>query len=397
MKTDICIIGGGMNGLACAIGLAADHPDMSITVVDRESHARILQSSFDGRTTAIAYGMHNMLNNLGVWATIADHAEPITQIKVVDGDSPRSLDFGESGSDNPMGFIVENHIIRKALVKRVQQLDNITCLTGRVAENISDNTVTLDDESSISTTLLIGADGRNSFVRKSLRIPARAWQYGQTAMVFIIKHEKPHNGLAFEKFLPQGPLAVLPMKGNQSQVVWSLENDRASDVLALDDEGFIAEFARHFTDFGTVELASRKVGYPLNLIHAHSYATDNACLIGDAAHGIHPIAGQGLNLGMRDVAELLDTLKDGFDAESLPALLKRYAQKRRPDVVAMIAATDGLNKLFSNTSKILKAARRFGLGIVRKSPTLKGFFMLQAMGTDKNMPALFQNETHKSA
>jgi len=242
----------------------------------------------------------------------------------------------------------------------------------------------------------VGADGKNSFCRSNAGIGVKGWDYGQTAIVCTIGHTQPHNGLALEHFLPGGPFAVLPMNGNRSSIVWAEKEARIAHYMALSDKAFIAELKERMGDWlGDVHLIGNRFSYPLSLQHAERYTAARLALVGDAAHAIHPVAGQGFNMGVRDVAALAEAIVDyarlGLDVGSAP-VLERYARWRRADNLSMMAGTDGLVRLFSNDIRPIKRARQLGLAAVEKLPPLKRFFMRHAMGTVGKLPRLVKGE-----
>ncbi len=409
---DVCIAGGGMVGMTLAIALA--HEDLSVALVEKESLPSQLDPAFDGRVSAIALGSQRILENIGVWEAIAPHAEPILDIRVTDGLPARSrsgfasaeaghtpvflhYDHREVGSE-PFGTIAENRHIRHALQLAARQQKNITLIENTSLENFTSDekqiTVHLSGHSPLTASLLIGAEGRQSKVRALAGIDVTTWSYGQTAIVCTIAHEKPHDGLAQERFLPAGPFAVLPMRGNHSSLVWVEPSDRVPLYLALSDDELAQEISERVGDYlGKITVAGKRFSYPLSLMHAKDYIAPRVALAGDAAHGMHPIAGQGVNIGFRDVAVLAELLGDahrkGCDIASQD-ILEHYQRWRRFDNVAMLAATDGLNRLFSTNIIPIKLARDFGLWAVGKMPPVKRFFMKNAMGLTGDVPKLMK-------
>jgi len=396
LQTDVVIVGGGMNGLslACCLGRLG----IETVIIDRENHTDMLKASFDGRTTAIAQGMKRMLKTLGIWQHIDAEATPILDIKIRDGNSPMVLHFDHKmAGTEPMGYIVENHIIRQALAKTLKEYPSVTLLDQAQAtgiERTTDKIVVNTPTSSISANLLAGADGRRSFVRKWAKIRTKSWAYGQTALVFLVSHSKDHQNWAHECFFPQGPLAFLPMTGNKSQVVWSLEGENAEIALKNGKKQLINQLQAQFgNDLGDLTLESDPVGYPLAFNHAYDYVAERIVLIGDAAHGLHPIAGQGLNVGMRDVAALAEMIADQQPTDlGNHFFLQSYNKARKPDVMSFAAATDGLNRLFGVKSRTISLPRKLGIGLVGKIPPLRDFFIRQAMGTGVHTPRLFKGQ-----
>ncbi|MBM3617373.1 MAG: 2-octaprenyl-6-methoxyphenyl hydroxylase [Alphaproteobacteria bacterium] len=396
---DILIAGGGLVGMATAVALASG--GLRVAVVERTPPPSQLAEGFDGRVSAISLGSQKLFAQLGVWERIAALAEPILDIRVSDADSPIFLhyDHREVG-DEPFGWIVENRHTRAALFERAKDFANLELLTPASITGIETTSqsaiVTLADGRTLSAPLLIGADGKHSRIRDWAGIKAHTHPYHQTAIVCTIAHTEPHHGLALEKFLPIGPFAVLPMQNNQSSLVWTESHERAEMLISLPDDAFIEEITRRVgTQLGEISLVGGRFKYPLTLVHAESYISQRVALVGDAAHGIHPIAGQGVNLGFRDVAALAEVLVDakrlGLDIGAQPTL-QAYTRWRSFDAMAMVATTDILNRLFSNNVFPLNAARNLGLGLVGKLPGVKRFFMRHAMGMEGDLPRLMRGK-----
>lgn len=398
---DIAIVGGGMVGLMFAV--AAAHEGLSVAVIEKTDMPSQLEPAFDGRVSAIALGSKNIFAALGVWDAMKNEAEPIRDIRVSDGAMPLFLhyDHHEVGS-NPFGYIVENRYIRHALIQAVHAQPRI-----RLLERAQLQAFTADsagcalqvDGRALRCRLLVGADGKQSQLRRMAGIGALEWNYKQTAIVCTIGHELPHVGLAQERFLPAGAFAVLPMTGNRSSLVWVEPADRAGIYLALPEDEFIQEIKERVGDYlGRISVLGKRFSYPLSVMHAKTYIAPRLALIGDAAHGIHPLAGQGVNLGFRDVAVLAELVGErfrlGLDIGS-PDVLAHYQQWRRFDNMTMLAVTDGLNRLFVNDIQPLRLARGLGLWAVGKMPPLKRFFMKHAMGMVGDVPKLAQNQANK--
>ena len=382
---DITIIGAGMVGLSQAIALAANGVD--VTVIDQEDPAKILTHQFDGRVSAIAWRSSKFLQKIGAWEGMLPYAGKILDIRVSEFGSNLFLHFDheEIGSE-PFGYIVENRYIREALFKRAAELPNLRLLAPAKILSIVDGPLLIEQNNqqlTIDYQLLIGADGKNSAVRKHAGISEYRKSYKQMGLVATIEHEKPHLGLAHEHFMPVGPFAVLPMQGNRSSLVWTEPNDIAHIYHQMSDADFLAQIKKRVEYLGDIKLAGQRWIYLLELMHADSYVKGNIALIGDAAHTIHPIAGQGVNLGFRDAEALTEIiigqLKLGLDPASTAALA-RYNNLRRLDNTLMITATDRLNILFSNKILPLKLARQLGLGAVNQIPPLKKLFMKYASG-----------------
>jgi 2-octaprenyl-6-methoxyphenol hydroxylase len=403
INADIAIVGSGMAGgtLACLLGGLG----LSVALIDRAAPATRLDPGFDGRSTAISYGSAQIMQAAGIWDILLPHGSPIEEIRIADGAAPLFLHFDhEQVEGKPFGWIIDNAIIRRTLEERLATLASVTVLSPAqvVAYEAGGRAVlTLADGPSVRAALVIGADGRNSTMRDLASIAAIRTDYGQTALAFPMRHELPHNQIAVEHFQPAGPFAVLPMVDDaeghhRSSVVWSLENDRAAAYLALDEAAFVAALQAMCGEYwGKVELANKPFAYPLGLVQAKAYTAPRLALAGEAAHAIHPIAGQGLNLSLRDVALLAELIADtarlGLDIGA-PRLLAAYAARRRGDTARLVLATDGLNRLFSNDLLPVRLLRDAGLAMVEQLPALKKFFMLTAMGTAMNPPRLVKGE-----
>lgn len=403
LRTQVVVVGGGLAGatMAAAIGQAG----IDTVILDQEPAATRTLPSFDGRTTALSYGSRRIVTAAGLWDAVADQAEPILDIRIADGRAPVFLHFdhhemaGESDGA-PFGHIVENRLLRLAQFDRIAALPaarHIAPAKVTAVETAPGHAaVTLADGRVVRADIVIGADGRASFTRQALGIPARSFAYRQKAVVCVMGHDEPHDGIAVEHFLPAGPFAVLPMKDDaegrhRSSIVWTETPDMADDLVHRPQAAFDAALQAKVGDWlGPVRTLGKRFTYPLGVVHARRYGAQRAALIGEAAHGIHPIAGQGLNLGLRDIAVLAELLIErnrlGLDLGD-PALLHRYERRRRPDNLAMILATDGLNRLFSTDLAPVQAARDIGLAAVGRLPPVKRFFMRQAMGLGSRRPA----------
>lgn len=399
MRAELAIAGGGLSGLSLAIACAG--AGIETVVIDRENPAAMMAAPYDGRTTAVAHGSKQVLSGIGVWGALAAEAGPIREIRVADDASPLFLhyDHRELG-DQPLGYIVENRLLRQALFERANTLAALTILAPLGVEARDDEeggaTLRLSDGRAIHAALVIGADGRNSPLREAAGIRAFRKAYGQTAIVCTVRHEIPHRGVAVEHFRSAGPFAILPMTGNRSSIVWTERSVDAPALLALNEAGFARELARRFGDhLGALAVEGARWSYPLTLLHAERYTAPRLALIGDAAHVIHPIAGQGWNLGVRDIAALAELLVDaarlGMDLGG-GALLERYERWRRVDNLTLTAVTDGLNRLFSNTFPPVRLIRDLGLAAVDHAPRTKRFLMRHAMGIVGDLPRLIRGE-----
>ena len=405
MDTEIIIAGGGLVGNAIAIALA--QAGICVTVIDPLPRAQQMATSFDGRTSAISSGSVRVLTHLGVWNHIAPDAQPIHDIRVCDQDKPGFVHYSDQDVGEPFGYIIENHVIRRGLYRGLEAQPNITVIEDKVVSyttTATSATALLESGKTITAPLLIAADGRFSKLRDVAKIPHRVISYDQTAIVCVIEHEKPHDGLALEKFYPAGPFALLPLVPNRdgvyrSGVVWTEHDRDAPKYVALPDAQFNAELQRRVGEgsdnyWGKVTAVGKRFAYPLKLMQADTFIAHRFVLVGDAAHGVHPIAGQGVNLGYRDVAVLAELLIDqrklGLDlgAESV---LKHYQRWRRFDSMTMIAGTDILNRLFSNHVPGLSLVRRAGMVAVNHMPPLKKYFMRHAMGLIGDLPNMMKD------
>lgn len=402
MKTDFIIVGGGLNGPALAI--AAADAGFTVSIIDSLPKAVRETRDFDGRSYALALASKRLLQGIGVWADVAEHAQPMLEIKVTDGRAgegaaPWMLHFDHAEiEEGPMGFMVEDRHLRGAFLTAMDRHRNITQIDGEtvVAQHVNDAgvTVTLASGGTVSGALLIGSDGRKSGTAVRAGIKRTGWGYDQTAIVCAVEHERSHGGIAHQFFMPHGPLAILPLTGNRSSIVWAETTARAAEVMALDDSGFLDALRPAFGSFlGEIGLTGARFTYPLGLTLANSFIAERTALIGDAAHGMHPIAGQGLNAGLRDVAALMDVISEararGADLGG-PQTLASYQQWRRFDTATLALATDAFNKVFSNDNTILRAARDLGMGLVNGAPSLRRKFIREAAGLTGDLPKLMR-------
>ena len=384
------------------LGIACGGAGLPVAIVDRQDPARLLGEEFDGRSSAIGYGSQQVLEAIGLWPPIAPDAEPIREIRVADDDSPLFLhyDHRELGASAPLGYIVENRVLRRVLIDRIRSIPNVLFLAPLAVDSVSTSplraTAELSDGRQLRTRLVAAADGQESPLRRAAGIRTVEWRYPQTGIVTTVRHQRPHNGIAVEHFLPAGPFAILPMTGNRSSIVWTERAEFAPRLVDLSNAGFATELAARFGDFlGEVEPIGPRWTYPLKFLLAENYAATRLALVGEAAHTIHPIAGQGLNLGIRDVAALAELLIDarrlGLDIGEDSVLL-HYQRWRRFDALALAAVTDGLNRLFSNSLPPIQLARDVGLAIVNRLPPLKRVLMRDAMGILGDLPRLVRGE-----
>ncbi|MGA9014580.1 MAG: UbiH/UbiF/VisC/COQ6 family ubiquinone biosynthesis hydroxylase [Acetobacteraceae bacterium] len=406
---EVCIIGAGPVGgaLACRLATAG----ISTAVVDRAALPPMEHPAFDGRAYAIAAGSRRLLQEAGVWDALAEAACPIRDIRVSDGGLGRAasrlhlhFDHREAGDTTAaFGEMVEARSLRVALNARMHALPALRVFapaTAEVDRRDDGATIQIGGGSSVDCRLVVAAEGRNSPLRRSAGIPVTRLPYNQTGIVCAISHQRPHHNTALEHFLPSGPFAQLPMCAspdaleggapNMSAIVWTERTTIAQRMLALDDASLAKAIVRRLGDgLGALQVVGRRWSYPLGALYAHRYHETRLVLVGDAAHTIHPIAGQGLNLGFRDAMALADLVIEasgrGEDCGA-PDLLRRYQRRRRPDNLLMLAATDALDRVFSNDNKLLRLARDVGIAAVDRVPPLKRLFMRQAMGLASGRP-----------
>jgi len=399
LTTEVAVVGGGLAGLslACALGTAG----VPTICIDRDSPEAQAAPGFDIRTTALAHCARQVLAGAGVWPHLAAEAQPINDIRVVDRGSPLCLHYDHRAiGREPFGYVLDNAVIRDGLFKRAAELPALTHLAPAGVRSLERSargaTVTLTDGRRVQARLVVGADGRGSLCRQGAGIAYPQRAYNQTALICNIGHEHPHNGLAVEYFTPHGPFAVLPLSGNRSSIVWSERSDRARLYMSLPDDAFTEELQRRVGEhLGKVELLGRRDAWPLAIMVAQRMIDQRLALIGETIHAIHPIAGQGLNLSLRDVAALAEVVVDqyrlGLDI-GLPEVLERYQRWRRFDTFLLAGVCDSLVHLFSNDVAPLRAARQLGLGAVDRLPSLKAFFMRHAMGMVGQLPRLIRGE-----
>lgn len=402
-QTDVFISGGGMVGMTLALALGQG--GLKVVVTDPVAVSRALDSGFDGRVSALSYSSVRMFEALGVWPFLEAEAQPINDILVTDAaldrpPSPFTLHFDHREIGGPMGYIAENRFIRRALFEAAAASDAVTLLAPAAAQDfaVEADAVTADlgAAGTLRAALMIAAEGRESASRERMGIPLVAWSYPQWGIVATVAHARPHHGTAYEHFLPSGPFAILPMTGNRSSLVWTERESLAPAILKLDDAAFQAEMARRFgAHLGETEVVGPRWSYPLRFHLARSYVRARFALAGDTAHGVHPIAGQGLNLGLKDAAALaevvLDAARLGLDIGALDAL-KRYERWRRFDSAVMGLTMDAMNRLFSNDIAPLRAVRDLGIGIADRIGPLRRFLMRQAGGDIGKLPRLLKGE-----
>ena len=403
--SDILIAGGGLNGPALALALA--QAGLSVTVVDARPAPARAEAGFDGRSYALAIASKRLLTGIGIWPSVAAQVQPIVQIKASDGiagqgAAPFFLHFDSAEiEEGPMGFMLEDRHLYRAFLTAMDATPGLTLLSGEavVAQETTAQgvTVTLASGKTLTARLLVGCDGRGSGTATRAGITRVGWGYGQTALVTAIRHDKDHQGIAQQFFMPAGPLAILPLPGgHHSSIVWSETDSAAAAIQALDDAAYLEVLRPRFGDFlGEIALAGARFTYPLSLSLAQSFVAPRVALVGDAAHGVHPIAGQGLNLGLRDVAALAEVLVDatrrGEDIGA-PDVLDRYQLWRRFDSTTLALGMDSVNRLFSNDNAALRLARDLGMAAVNALPGLRRGFIRQAAGLSGDLPRLLAGQ-----
>ena len=412
-RVDVLIAGGGFAGLALAIALREGlGPSFAVTVADPALGVSELsrKSAEDARASAIVAAARRLFETIEVWERVAGQAQPILDMVVTDsrlGDAvrPSFLSFtGDIEPGEPFAHMIENRLLVEALAAKAREVG--VELRDTAVSNFSYPPLAglgdkicarLTDGTSLEACLLVAADGARSTVRTAAGIATHGWDYGQSAIVINVAHERDHEGRAQEHFLPAGPFAVLPLKGRRSSIVWTETTAEAERIMALPDAAFHAELEQRFKlQLGEIEVIGARRAHPLGFFVPRAFIADRLALIGDAAHVIHPIAGQGLNMGLKDVAALAEVIVDaarlGLDPGGTD-VLERYQRWRRFDTMAMGLATDGLNRLFSSRSDVLRAARDIGLGLVDRLPHLKRLFIREAAGLLGEVPKLLRGET----
>lgn len=396
---DVIILGGGLIGQTMA--LALDVHGLTSVVIDPLDPATTLTTEFDGRVTAISSSSWKLFDAIGIGPRMRAEACPIRRIEVRDGADGAPLDFETDSVENPLGLMLENRVLRRELWAMIQDAGKVTRKFGHRAASVDRGdhrvTVVLDDGSTVSAPLLLVCEGRYSSTREGAGINVAAWDYSSKSIVTALDHEIPHHDTAHQIFYSSGPVALLPMNpGTRSALVWSLPDDQAVAAMKLNDRAFLAEVSRVTANvLGELSFAAPRGIYPLHFRHTAKMTEKRMALVGDAGHGIHPIAGQGFNLGLRDVAVVAEVLVDGArlgldlgDAQ----LLARYQRWRSADVMAVTFACDSLVRLFGVPGKTARAVRRFGLATVQRAKPLKDLFMSEARGESGSLPVMLTGE-----
>ena len=413
LDCDVLIIGGGLTGLTAGLALSA--VQIPTVLID----AAVPQSAptFDGRVTALTQASVNVFSALRIWHELERDAERINDILVTDGRTPGRFENGGAApfflhfdgddgdkqrptADAPLGFIVENRLLLEKLWKQAERADFLRLYAPATVDAMDSDRTTVSAQLSngdvVRTRLCLACDGRNSPTRARLGLKTLSWSYPQSGLVTTVGHEEPHHGIAQEYFLPAGPFAILPMTNNRSSLVWSERKDLAQQIVALDAPDFEAELHNRFGDYlGALKPMGPRFSYPLSFLLAHTYVADRCALVGDAAHVIHPIAGQGFNIGLKDVAALVQVVRNakalGLDIGSAD-VLDQYQRWRRFDNASLAFVTDGLNRLFSSNRMPQRVLRDLGMAAVDKIGPLRRFFSHQASGTSGALPALLKGE-----
>lgn len=403
---DVIIVGGSLSGLQMAVSLGSY--GVSVCVIDRSKIIDILNDEFDGRTCAIASASSNLLKHTGVWEKVEKYASPMLDIHIQDGDVVKGMSAYSMHYDNnlvngeALGYIFENNTLRRCQYERLCELDNVDYIEdSQVLDyQINDNEVIFKiNGKTISGKLLLACDGKFSKIREKEKFKTINWDYKQTAIVCTVDTKDNHNGVALELFFPGGPFGVLPMQGNKMSVIWSEQDEIAKQVLKMNNNDFKEHLKQRFGDWlGDISVTDNKVySYPLTAHHTTGYIKHRLALVGDSAHSMHPIAGQGFNMGIRDIASLTECIvkakKAGRDIGSIETL-KHYEQYRYFDNASLVLICDGLVKLFSNDIGIIRTLRVAGMGILNKIIPAKKFFMQHARGmVGTNIPSLLKKYT----
>ena len=400
-KSDLLILGGGLVGMTLA--LAAAKKGISSHVVDRADPAELTAEGFDGRASAVSTASWNLFSNIGLREALEPFASPITSIAVSDAMRPGRIDFQPEPHEGSLGRMFANRQLRLTLfdAAKAEPLINWHAKAEIVARTRTQHGVsaTLADGTVLQASLMVGAEGRGSPTREDAGISIAKWDYSHRAIIAGLTHEKPHNGVAWEIFYPAGPFALLPLLDDEdgrhrSALVWTVAEDNAVGVLALSDRAFQAEVAKSMHGvFGEIALNGPRSSWPLGFHHTAKIVDNRLALVGDAAHGIHPIAGQGFNLGLRDVGALVEVLAEGMRLGLEPGdaqVLKKYETWRGLDSFMVALATDGLTRLFGIPGKAPSALRRLGMAAVQRTPALKSWFMDEARGMSGDLPELLR-------
>ena len=399
---DIIVIGGGINGQV--MSLAAAHAGFSVALIDQNKIVEDSLREFDGRAYAIAFSSVQMMKNLNFWKTIEETAQPILNIKVSHGTIERgpasaTLQFNNADiEESPMAQMLEDRFLRQCLNIEIKKNALITLIEQRKVIDLVDfkqhKNLILDNNLELQASLIVASDGIDSPISKKIGIKKTGWKYQQLGLVCAIEHEYSSDNTAYQYFLPEGPLAILPIKNNTASIVWTENIQNALTISEMNDAEYLSVLRHRFGDFlGQLKLTGKRISFPLKLSISEKYVSDRFAVIGDAAHGYHPIAGQGLNAGMRDIAALLDVISSarerGEDFSSIN-VLNRYQEWRRFDNQTLGFATDNLNKIFSSYNPLFGSLKNLGMKAVEKSNYAKRAFMRQAAGLNGELPKLMR-------
>ena len=401
-KHDITVIGAGINGQV--MSLAAAHAGFSVALIDQNNFSESTLREFDGRAYAMAFSSVQMMKNLSFWKKIEETAHPILNIKVSHGSinrgpAPSTLQFNNADiEESPMAQMLEDRFLRQCLNVEIKQNTLIDLIEQRKINEIIDidkyKQLTLDNNSKLQASLIVASDGIDSPSAKAFGIKKTGWKYKQRGLVCAVEHEYSSDNTAYQYFLPEGPLAILPIKKNTASIVWTESIQNAFTLSDMNDSEYLSLLRNRFGDFlGELKLTGKRLSFPLKLSISEKYVANKFAVIGDAAHGYHPIAGQGLNAGMRDIAALVDVIscarERGEDFSSMN-VLDRYQEWRRFDNQALGFATDNLNKIFSSYDPLFSSLKNLGMKMIDKSNRAKSIFMRQAAGLNGDLPKLMR-------
>lgn len=391
---DVAIIGGGMVGATLAIALADDR--LRIALIEPQAMTITTDGKFDIRVSAITRGSQRIYESLGLWQGMCQRAvSPFREMHVWQNRGKDELHFDSAELSEPyLGHIIENRVMLASMYDRLPQQSNLQLITGHRCRSVEKKTdhwqLTLDDNAVVSAKLLVGADGSRSWLRQQLQIPVRGWDYTHTAVVTYVKTEKSHQETAWQRFLPNGPLAFLPLLQDYSSIVWSTHPDHAKQLIALPDSQFMLELEQAFESrLGAITELGPRAGYPLRFLMAERYIDDGIALVGDAAHTMHPLAGQGVNLGLLDAASLAEVILEAVAARrdiNSHKVLRRYERWRRSENISMLAVVDQFQRLFGTQQPMLQWIRSTGMGLVDKLPPIKHHVLEYAMGNRGDLP-----------
>ena len=399
-SSDVTIIGAGLNGLT--LSLALERVGFKVTIIDSgDLKKKIIKRNFDGRAYALAKASQNLFEALGLWSALSSNSQPIFDVRVTDGDKKAGpsnfhmhFNHKELG-DDPLGYTIEDRHLKETLISRVYDAKNITILSETVVKVETKNEmgyIFCRTGNIIKSKVLMACDGKNSKIARDVGIPLTSKDYKQQALVTSIKHERNHRGIAYQFFMPTGPLAILPLRKNRSSIVWVLPTKIGLCHSKLKKEDFKQKLAPVFGNFlGKIELIGKRFSYPLSSIIADNFIEKRIVLIGDSAHSIHPIAGQGFNQGLRDVATIAEVITQAKRrGEDIGAsdVLERYQNWRRFDSTALSKSTDLFNSLFSTSNSYYRLSRGLGMSFINNTPVLRKFFMQEAAGLNGDQPRL---------